>query len=218
MCIKSIAHAGSFRSTFRLDWSAVSEWWVRGGAASLLAVLVVSLLVVGAGPAGAVPPGWSTSGPNGGMIRVVKIHPTTPTTVYVASYYGGIFKSTDAGATWATMSTGLPRMLISDLAFDPTDATIMYAVAGESSSTRPGNGLYKTTNGGQTWALLGPELPLNAVAVSPTNPLLMYTGGGGVAQIHGRGQHLDSAFHGPCECGGVPPDDPEHRLCRLRRL
>ena len=215
MCVRTIAHAGSPPATFRLGWPTVPEWRVRGGAASLLAVLAVSLLVLGAGPAGALPPGWSTSGPNGGMIRVVKIHPTTPTTVYVGTYYSGIFKSTDAGATWATMSRGLPSIPvsgmpfpISDIAFDPIDPTIMYAVASESSSSRPGNGLYKTTNGGQTWALLGPELRLDAVAVCPTNPLLMYTGGDALRKSTDGGNTWTQLFTGPVTVVAFHPTTP----------
>jgi photosystem II stability/assembly factor-like uncharacterized protein len=146
---------------------------------ALLAVLVVSVLVAAAGPAGAMPPGWSAYGPNGGWIRVIKLHPTTPAIVYVGADRG-VFKSADAGATWIPMSTGLPGMPINDIAFDPVDRTIMYAAASNGTNTTPNNGLYKTTNGGRTWTRLGPELPITAVAVSPTDPLLIYTGGAGV--------------------------------------
>jgi photosystem II stability/assembly factor-like uncharacterized protein len=156
-----------------------------GGA--LLAILVVGMLVAAALPAGAIPPGWSSNGPNGGWIRVIKFHPTTPAIVYVGTHYSGVFKSTDAGATWAPMSAGLPvtagsqTLPINDIAFDPIDPAIMYAVASEGTTyTRAGNGLYKTTNGGRGWTRVGPELPLVAVAVSPTNPLLIYTGGTGL--------------------------------------
>ena len=79
------------------------------------------------------------------------------------------------------MSAGLPNACRSTtIAFDPTDPTVMYAAASNGTNTTADNGLYKTTNGGQTWTRLGPELPITAVAVSPTNPLLIYTGGTGL--------------------------------------
>ncbi len=102
----------------------------------------------------------------------------------------------------------LPSLPISDLAFDPTDPTIMYAVAGESSYTRTGNGLYKTTNGGRTWGRLGPEIPLDTVAVCPTDPLLIYTGGAGLRKSTDGGSTWTEIFPGAVRTVVFHPTTP----------
>ena len=53
------------------------------------------------------PPGvWTNSGPYGGRVCTLAIDPTTPSTLYAGTYGGGAFKSTNAGGSWAAVSTG----------------------------------------------------------------------------------------------------------------
>ena len=44
---------------------------------------------------------WTTNGPEGGPVLSIAIDPATPSTIY-AGTYGGVFKSTDSGATWSS--------------------------------------------------------------------------------------------------------------------
>jgi photosystem II stability/assembly factor-like uncharacterized protein len=61
----------------------------------------------------------------------------------------GMYKSTDAGRTWTTVDTGLPRpVLIRCLAVDPKHPDTVYAGS-------EGSGMYKTVDGGKTWKAVG---------------------------------------------------------------
>lgn len=85
------------------------------------------------------------------------IDPTTPTTLYVALYMSGIFKSTDGGESWTAVNRGLPlyfearveatSLYVTDVVIDPTTPTILYAQVFSNS----GEGVYKSTDGGATW-------------------------------------------------------------------
>jgi len=66
---------------------------------------------------------WTSIGPEGGWIYAMAINPTTPTTLYAGTYGGGVFKSTDGGATWSAVNTGLTNKSVRALAIDPTPPT-----------------------------------------------------------------------------------------------
>src|SRR5262245_12299942 len=50
---------------------------------------------------------WTTNGPEGGLVKTLAIDPTTPSTLYAATYAGGVFKSTNSGGSWSAVNTGL---------------------------------------------------------------------------------------------------------------
>jgi photosystem II stability/assembly factor-like uncharacterized protein len=110
---------------------------------------------------------WARVGfANVDAISRVRIHPTNPDIVYVAAfgqYYGpseerGIFKSTDGGKTWRHTLFRDPRTGAVDLAIDDNNPNVIFAALWEAyrieyqmSSGGPGSGLYKSTDGGETW-------------------------------------------------------------------
>jgi photosystem II stability/assembly factor-like uncharacterized protein len=83
-------------------------------------------------------------GPDGGLITSVAIDSKNPANVYAGSYGGGVYKSTDGGATWMRASTGLGNQVIVSLAVDPANPAVLYA------GTYRG-GVYKSTNSGAIW-------------------------------------------------------------------
>ena len=106
----------------------------------------------------------------------VRVHPTNPDIVYVAALgdpYGstpdrGVFKSTDGGKTWNRVLFRNDKTGAVDLVMDPKAPDTLYAGLWEvfrtphsMSSGGPGGGLFKTTDGGQTWteATSNPGLP-----------------------------------------------------------
>jgi photosystem II stability/assembly factor-like uncharacterized protein len=96
----------------------------------------------------------------------IRIHPANPDIVYVASLghpFGpnterGVFRSTDGGATWKRILYRNDRAGAIDLAMDPRDPRVLYASIWDVyrtpwtlSSGGPASGLFKTTDGGDTW-------------------------------------------------------------------
>jgi photosystem II stability/assembly factor-like uncharacterized protein len=88
---------------------------------------------------------------------------------------GGVWKTTDAGRTWAPIFDGQPTGSIGSIAVAGSDPTIVYVGSGEGLH-RPdlstGDGVYKSTDAGRTWTHLGlrdtQQIP--RVAVDPRNP------------------------------------------------
>ncbi len=113
-------------------------------------------------------------------ISKIRIHPTNPDIVYVAAfgqYYGpseerGVFKSTDGGKTWRRTLFRDPRTGAVDLAIDANNPNVMFAALWEAyrieyqmSSGGPGSGLFKSSDGGDTWTEItrNPGLPAGMV-------------------------------------------------------
>jgi len=86
---------------------------------------------------------------NGGLtdgeVEVLAVDPKNPQTIYAGTDGSGILKTIDGGETWNPASSGLAARNITALATDPANSNLVYA------QTR--DGLYKSTDGGQTWLL-----------------------------------------------------------------
>jgi photosystem II stability/assembly factor-like uncharacterized protein len=98
--------------------------------------------------------------------------PSAPQTLYAAAWPGGLFVSGDGGATWRARP-GLPAEgVVADLAVDPRDPRTVYAQMSY---------LYRTRNGGRSWAPIGPELvSVVGFALDTADPGMLYaatTGG-----------------------------------------
>lgn len=79
-------------------------------------------------------------------------------TLYVGAASGGVWKSDDGGTTFRPVFDREPVQSIGALALDPNNPEIVWAGTGESwtrNSVSVGDGIYKSTDGGQTWANMG---------------------------------------------------------------
>ncbi len=123
---------------------------------------------------------WTPIGPTniGGRITAVIIHPTDANLFYAAAASGGVWKTTNFGLTWANVFN--ESFSIGSLAFDPTDPSVIYVGTGESNpssvDTYPGNGLWRSTDAGASWANLGLAETghIAKIAVNPLNPNTLY--------------------------------------------
>jgi photosystem II stability/assembly factor-like uncharacterized protein len=126
------------------------------------------------------------------IVGQVRVHPQNPDLVYVAALghvFGpnaerGVFRSKDGGARWERVLFVDDKTGAVDLAMDPSNPRVLYASFWQAvrrpwtmESGGPGSGLYKSTDGGDTWTRLADEnLPRKSVwgrigvAVSPANP------------------------------------------------
>lgn len=101
-----------------------------------------------------------------GRINAILVDPSTPTTYYAGAPAGGIWKSTDSGATWTPLSDDLLQIGVSGIAVDHTDSNIIYIATGDDDGWDTYSvGVMKSTDGGSTWNTTG----LNTSAGHPTN-------------------------------------------------
>jgi PASTA domain/Divergent InlB B-repeat domain len=131
--------------------------------------------------------------------------------LYVAAAGGGIWKTTNALASqpaWTDKTDGLASNAIGSLAVDPKNANVIWAGTGEpsgSSDSEAGVGLYRSTNGGNTWSLIPSSVAISrnrgigTIAIDPTNSSHILIG-------------TDVARHGSSSVNGgrfTPPNSPK---------
>lgn len=103
--------------------------------------------------------GWEAMGPGniGGRTRALLIHPTTPSTMWAGAVAGGIWKTTDGGASWSPKADLLVNIAVNSVLLDPRNPDVLYAGTGEgffNADGVRGAGIMKSTDGGETWTQL----------------------------------------------------------------
>jgi photosystem II stability/assembly factor-like uncharacterized protein len=102
---------------------------------------------------------WRLIGPfRGGRTLAVTGVRGKPEIFYFGSVGGGVWKTNDAGRTWKPIFDSQPIGSIGAIAVAPSDSNVIYVGSGEAdmrSSISVGNGMYKSLNGGKTWAHIG---------------------------------------------------------------
>ncbi len=103
---------------------------------------------------------WRPIGPVNMSGRVADVEgiPGDPNVVYVGAASGGVWKTVDGGLTFEPIFDDQPIASIGDLAVAPTNRDVVYVGSGEANARNSvsfGNGVYKTTDGGQSWTHLG---------------------------------------------------------------
>ena len=99
------------------------------------------------------PPSVTSFQPNvtwGGRTVAVDVSPANSAQAIAASESGGLFKSTNSGATWTHIDTLLPFRM-SDVQYDPGNAQIVIASAWGDSRVVNGGGIWRSTDGGTIW-------------------------------------------------------------------
>jgi len=159
-----------------------------------LALLALSLCVVETANAQAVDSlvvrgtRWRAIGPATveGRIADIAAIPSPSKTFYVAAAAGGIWKTVNNGLSYRPIFENERVASMGALAIAPSDTMQIWAGTGEPNSRNsiePGRGIYKSTDGGNSWKLMGLEKTehIGRIAVHPTNPNIVYVAALGAA-------------------------------------
>ncbi len=116
----------------------------------------------------------------GGRVTTVTGVPSQPKTFYMGVASGGLFRTTDGGANWIAITDGkVPLGSSGCVAVADSDPNVIYLGTGSDdvrSNVSTGRGLYKTTNGGQTWKFIGlyNAGQIGSVRIHPKNPDIVW--------------------------------------------
>lgn len=88
---------------------------------------------------------------NGGRAVAIAVHPADANTSVVASESGGLFRSTDHGATWRQV-TGNATFWFTDVAYLPSHPDVILATADRDTRVVSGGGIWRSADGGATWS------------------------------------------------------------------
>ncbi|MEQ1765107.1 MAG: carboxypeptidase regulatory-like domain-containing protein [Pyrinomonadaceae bacterium] len=116
----------------------------------------------------------TSGGLNTNAIRDIAFDPINPSIAYLGSTggsVGGVYKSIDGGLTWTGINSGITTREIYSIAIDPSNPNVLYA---GSNGFSPGFRLYKSTNGGQSWAPIGAVTNISDVTIHPSNTSVLY--------------------------------------------
>lgn len=172
---------------------------------------------------------WTPMGPFGAMTgsacglprkagrdNFITFHPTTPTTYWVGAPAGGLWKTTNDGASWTTNTDNLTVIGCSDLAIDPTNTNIMYLATGDGDAGDTyAVGVLKSTDGGATWNTTGLNWGVNLqrmirrLIINPTNPqILIVASSAGIWRTTNGGTNWTQITTGSTYDAEFKPGDP----------
>ena len=121
----------------------------------------------------------------GGRVTTVTGVPSQPKTFYMGVASGGLFRTTDSGASWTPITDGkIPLGSTGSIAVADSDPNVIYLGTGSDgvrSNVSTGRGVYKSTDGGQTWKFIGlyNAGQIGAVRIHPTNPDIVWVAANG---------------------------------------
>jgi photosystem II stability/assembly factor-like uncharacterized protein len=118
---------------------------------------------------------WRYIGPVGNRTTSIVGVPGQPFIYYTGSASGGIFKTIDGGIHWESIFDAQPVSSVGSLAIAPSDPNIVWAGTGEAwirSHISVGQGIYKSTDAGKSWKLMGLEKTgrIGHLVIDPKNP------------------------------------------------
>ena len=124
---------------------------------------------------------WRNIGPAimGGRIDDFAVVESNPHIAFTATASAGIWKTTNNGVTWKPLFEDQPVSSIGNIAVAPSDPSILWAGTGEAANRQSsswGDGVYKSTDAGESWTHMGLENThhIGRVHIHPRNPDVVY--------------------------------------------
>jgi photosystem II stability/assembly factor-like uncharacterized protein len=148
---------------------------------------------------------WKSIGPTniGGRMTSIVCHPAKPDWIWAGAAAGGVWKSDDAGRTWCSLWRHQESLNVGSLAIDQKNPALIYCGTGEanlSADSYAGVGIYRTTDGGDTWTLLAPShearIPtrLGVIAIDPCDSKHLGIGGIGAKESSPLAEDLGGMY------------------------
>ncbi|MEQ1691229.1 MAG: hypothetical protein ABMA00_08095, partial [Gemmatimonas sp.] len=114
-----------------------------------------------------------------GRIADVKIDPTNPSTWYIVTAFGGVWKTVNRGASFTPIFDDQSTHNFCCMEIDPKNSNVLWLGSGENHSQRSahfGDGLYKSTDAGKTWkrVALAQSEHIGKIIIDPRNPDVVY--------------------------------------------
>jgi photosystem II stability/assembly factor-like uncharacterized protein len=114
-------------------------------------------------------------GNTSGRITDIAVVASRPSTMYVASASGGLWKTVNNGTTWLPVFDRQKTLVLGAVAVAPSNPNVVWVGTGEANprnSVSPGDGVYKSTDGGRTWACMGLRATqhIGRIVIHPANP------------------------------------------------
>ncbi len=135
---------------------------------------------------------WRFIGPEGNRFSAVVGVPGDPSIYYAGAASGGVYKTTDGGVHWQPVFDDQPVLSIGALAVAASDPNVVWAGTGEGkirSHISVGQGIYKSTDAGKSWALMGLDQTgrIPRIVIDPQNAAVVMA----CAEGHGYGPQAE---------------------------
>lgn len=154
------------------------------------------------------------------------VAPTDGSLLFIAEDVRGLYRSHDGGHNWTACDEGLPKdengsAYVQSVAIAPFDSNVVYAGTGMRATN--GNGVYQSTDGGETWAPANQgmvDYGITALALNPADSQIIYAGAANgelFKSTNGAANWtdltdqlpLENSFHQRILDISVDPDEPE---------
>lgn len=125
---------------------------------------------------------WTSIGPRGlymdngfygslpqldaGRVPALAFHPTDRNIIYAGTSAGGVWKSTNEGASWVPLTDTECSLTTGSITIDPVNPDIVYVGTGEVYESTAGCGVLRSTDGGATWSTFGTSVFTQSAATS----------------------------------------------------
>ena len=160
---------------------------------------------------------------NIGRINVIIKDPNNENIYYAGAPSGGIWKSIDSGVSWIPLADELPQIGVSGIAIDYADSNTIYIATGDDDSNDSYSvGVFKSTDGGQTWSATGTipppgsfsSLSMNDIYIHPTNSNILWVAtNNGVYKTSNAGVSWVQTLSGEIKDIKLKPGDPNTVYC-----
>lgn len=116
-----------------------------------------------------------------GRITAIDASHADPNLIYVGAASGGVWKTTNSGASWEPVFDDQPIQNIGSIAIQQNNPAVVWAGTGEGNprnSVSLGGGIYKTLDGGKTWSSMGLQETSNIhrILINPQQPDVVFAG------------------------------------------